>query len=315
MLRRGRTGWVVFLLFLVSPLMARSARAEDQPSSQPADAFPKTVETLIDLMDRERAEAKTVDLQAETLLRRVAERVKKAHTLTVDLQLSTTERHPGSNLTLISEHSLAVSKPDKIAFLTKRAAFESTIVVGACNESRVVIPGLEVNGHWFTAADQTIAAMISNGKKMYMDIPYFGGSGVGDPPSGRDTLRSLFFIYDIAPFNSHGNVANALLRDLLADDVAELGVFGSLGLVDTGPETIDGIECRRLHQRHSILGGYCFLVEGGVEPVLRQVRPLFDPTEMAVHLEMTTTFRNWKFDVALSEEQFAVPPSAGEPPR
>ena len=295
------------------------ADAPDRPSvKQPADApipGPEEAETTDPLwqqikearrQDAEDSATRALDPQAEALLRQVAERIQRAQTFRVDIRVSTTERYPGSNLTLVSEHSLAVKRPDHLAFVTKHAAFETVIRFGGCNESRAEIPYLELEGQRYTARDEMLSVMVSDGKELSLEIPALGGPQIGDLPSGRDPLGSLFsIIYDISPL--HGDWVNSLLRNLVSEDATQSEMFGVPGLVDDGTETVDGAKCRRLRLGPRGVGGYCFLVEDAAAPLLRQVRPLRDPTETTEYVEQSTTFRNWKFDVALPDDEFAMP--------
>jgi hypothetical protein len=305
------------------------ADAPDGPFvKQPADApipGPEEAETTDPLwqqikearrQDAEDSATRALDPQAEALLRRVAEQIARARTFTVDIHLLTTERHPRSNLTVETQHLLAVSRPGKLSFITRNAAF-STIIDGDCETTRAEIAFLDDGAHRITAHDMCLAKLICDGERLYLDIPYYAvdiapeaAGAVGPAPKGRDVLGRLFDLYDIAPFSGHGSVANDLLEELLVDDPAAPGssFMGSAHrLTDGGIEKVDGVDCHKLRYGLRVQGGYDLLVEDGATPVLRQVRPLRDPTETPDYVEQSTTFRNWKFDVALPGDQFAMP--------
>lgn len=157
-----------------------------------------------------------VDPKAREVLNSVVAPLQEAATFSVSIRILTTEEHPKSNLTIQTEHDLAVSKPDKISFVTKKGSFSSKLVVQGCSEFTVDVPAIEMQGMKVTGK-ALATTIVSDGEKMYVSLPYMAGapgnqvSGVCEVRKGQE-ITDFFFLYDIAPLMGHGSCASMIVQ-------------------------------------------------------------------------------------------------------
>ena len=256
-----------------------------------------------------------IDARAQATLKQVAENLQRARVFVVDISISTTEQHEGSNLTLKTSHELAVSKPDKIAFLTKTGAFGTTVLFQGCNEIYVELPALTFGGVKFSGSDMGVT-FISDGTKTYVSAPYMLGmpksetSGVTDVRDGAD-LKSFFFLYDIAPYANHGACASLIIQAVFFADPAEGKVLANATeLRYLGREAVGGEECHKLKYCFPKDNEWYLFILANDTAILREVRAEYSHKGDGMNLPVrqSTVFRNWKIGQPLPPDQFKLPP-------
>lgn len=218
-----------------------------------------------------------IDPKAASILRELSVDMRKVQTFTVEIQIETTMKGPGFDQRMQTTHLLSVSKPDKLALVSKGGDLGNTI--------------------------------ICDGKRVYTRQPLQGELEVTEVLEDRE-LRSLIFVVGLAPAMGHDSIANAIVEALLSNDAYEaiVGKDGPLGYL--GLEKIDTTECHKLKPPIEVVDGSCFIfVEKGPKPVIRAVKSSAaqKPGDEQISVESTVSFKEWKFDVEIPAERFEIP--------
>lgn len=289
------------------------ALAPPMQAQNKQDSHKEDMRKLIEELEKQRSEPGMIDPKAEAVLRGFTDRMRSARTLSVDVHITSRKQDEGANLVLETAHAFAVRRPDRISFITERGSWGTQVPV-ACGTEFAEIPKLVFSGQEVHAADMG-ATFVSDGTDLYISMPYMGGLGEPTAAVLRNheliSLASLFSLYDIAPYNSHGFQASRILESCLSDDPYGQLMGSTASLKYLGRETIDGAECSKLEYSFPIDYIWLLYVESGDEPVLRVVssKHFTEAGGGAMKLQFSTRFKNWAIDQELPDDRFKVPPS------
>jgi thiol-disulfide isomerase/thioredoxin len=162
-------------------------------------------------------------------------------------------------------------------------------------------------------SDDGAVTMISDGKTLWSHIPATKQFTVNDVPAKLDDL--LRDAPEIGMFMGQLGLLTELFRDHPRDLIAN----GLSVLRLVGTESVDGIECTRIHGEQEEMDWDAWF-QTGEQPALRKFAysPLKGmlataPEEVkeklkAARIDVTVSYAPWKFDAALPEKTFAFEP-------
>jgi len=232
--------------------------------------------------------ATSLDPEAQAVVRRLADYIRRLQSFRVDLAVSMKLTAPGMKQEVVSAYSLSVRRPDRLALVLKDSVMGTTIV----SDGTTVSTCTPMEGKYRqTSAPKDLADVIPR------------DSMVGPPIFGSPTF------------------AGRLLYALLADKPYEALMEDVTACRDLGTENVGGAPCRHLEFSGNNTTWYVW-VEAGEKPLIRRIAPDI-PAQVArfartmpgirneLKLDAAITFDHWVPDAKLPDSVFQFTPPPG----
>jgi hypothetical protein len=269
-----------------------------------------------------------IDPKAQEVAQQVANYLRDARTFKVDIDMTTTELRPNSNLTLTTSHEFAVSKPDKIAFVTRKAGFSTVVPFAASGAKdgnlKVDLPALDT-GVLTVTGDDVGLTLVCDGKKSYVSMPYM----LDQPKSERSRvvderrpseLSSFADVFELVPFMGHAEcLGKVVIPELfLRNPRNPMKPFTDSKapyLQYMGQEEKCGVTCHKLKNIFLKDTTLFLFVQAADAPLLKAVEweTNLKDDKSEIRWKHSITFQNWKVGEPLPAGQFKLPTPPSKP--